>query len=81
MLRSALSLFLRYNNISNKQMNYHISSQITNMISIAQAFVAGCKMAAMQDDGHIDGAEAKQLKSLTDATERFIHELQKAKDR
>lgn len=58
-------------------MNYHIKTQVTNMITMVKTFQSGCEMAATKDDGKIDKEEEKILKQITKATERFIKELSK----
>lgn len=61
-------------------MNYFITAQISNMISMVKTFQQSCQMAAKQDDGKIDRAEEKQLKKISAAADRFIADLQKIKD-
>lgn len=61
-------------------MNYFITVQISNMVSMVKTFQQSCQMAAKQDDGKIDRAEEKQLKKINAAADRFIAELQKIKD-
>lgn len=60
-------------------MNHYISAQITNMTSMARTFIMSCEMAAKEDDGQISKEEAKTLKKITNATERFIKELDSLK--
>ena len=58
-------------------MNTYMDAQITNMITIVKTFEASCTMAATENDGHINSAEAKLLKKINKAAERFIQELEK----
>ncbi|MBP3521471.1 MAG: hypothetical protein J6J87_09035 [Oscillospiraceae bacterium] len=58
-------------------MNMQIDSQVKNMIMIAKSFKQGCQLAAMKDDGRVDGKEKRQLKIIEKATDSFINELQK----
>ena len=43
-------------------MNTYMESQIMNMKAMVKTFEAGCRMAAMKNDGTIDKTEEKQLK-------------------
>lgn len=61
-------------------MNIFIKSQIMNMTTMTKTFVDGCKMAALQDDGKTSKEEARQLKEIEKAAERFIKDLEKIKD-
>lgn len=56
-------------------MNHYLKSQIENMLIMTKAFQNGCHMAAMQNDGKIDKDEAKALKKIEAAAERFNKEL------
>lgn len=58
-------------------MNYLIDSQIQNIIMTLQAFNQSCKMAAYQNDEHIDLKEQKALKKIDAATAKYIKELEK----
>lgn len=58
-------------------MNTYIDAQITNMITIVKTFEMSCTMTATENDGHINSAEAKQLKKIHKAAEHFIHQLEK----
>ena len=58
-------------------MNYYLKAQIENMKTMTTAFKNACQLAVMQNDGHIDKEEAKTLKKINDATQRFIKELDK----
>lgn len=60
-------------------MNDYIKAQIFNMITMTKTFEQGCKMAATQDDGHIDPNEEKALKKIQKATEKFRKELETVK--
>lgn len=60
-------------------MNIFIKSQIMNMQTMTKSFVEGCKMAATQDNGATSKDEAKHLKEIEKAAERFIKELEKIK--
>ena len=60
-------------------MNVYIQSQILNMIASVKNFTAASRMAASQDDGAVSKEEAKQLRQIEKAAERFIAELEKIK--
>ena len=56
-------------------MNHYIRSQIENMKMITKAFQQGCQLAAMQNDGQVDKEEAKVMKKIDAAAQKFIKEL------
>ena len=56
-------------------MNYYIEVQIKNMLSMAKTFEQACELAATKNDGKIDTAEAKTLKKIKAATDKFCKEL------
>ena len=58
-------------------MNEYIRAQITNILIMTKTFEQSCKMAAMKDDGRIDADEAKIIKKISKATERYQQELEK----
>ena len=60
-------------------MNDYMEAQIMNMIAIVKTFENSCQMAALKNDGRIDPAEARQLKKINNASERYIRRLQKIK--
>ena len=60
-------------------MNTYIESQIMNMKAMVKTFEAGCKMAALKNDGTIDRNEEKQLKKISSASAKFIKELESIK--
>lgn len=60
-------------------MNEYIRSQIINMNAILQTFEQSCKMAATKNDGQIDKDEAKQLKKISAACQKFKNDLNKIK--
>lgn len=45
------------------------------MTTMAKAFKNACHLAATQNDGQIDREEAKVIKKIDAATERFIKEI------
>ena len=57
-------------------MNSYINAQIINMIAMTKTFEQSCKMAAMRDDGKISKEETKQLKKISNATQKFLKELE-----
>lgn len=59
-------------------MNYLIDAQIQNIIVTIQAFNQNCQLAAQQD-GKLNQKEAKALKHISAASEKFIRELKKIK--
>ena len=59
--------------------NRFIQAQIQNIITMAGTFKEACRIAALEDDGKIDKEEAKILKRINDATDRYVKELQKIK--
>lgn len=60
-------------------MNHNLNSQVLNMIAITKTFEQGCIMATMQDDGKTNPDEAKTLKKIKAASEKFIRELESIK--
>ena len=60
-------------------MNDYIKAQIFNMVTMTKTFEQGCVMAATQDDGRISPDEAKALKKIQKATEKFRKELESIK--
>lgn len=58
-------------------MNYLMDSQIQNIIVTLRLFNQNCRLAAFQDDEHINKDEQKALKKIDIATEKFINELEK----
>lgn len=56
-------------------MNHYLKSQIENMTAMAKAFNDGCHLAVLQNDGQIDKDEAKAIKKIDAATQKFIKEL------
>lgn len=60
-------------------MNSYIHSQILNMIAMTKTFEQGCVMATMQDDGRTNPDEAKTIKKIKAATEKFRKELESIK--
>jgi hypothetical protein len=56
-------------------MNQYIKSQIENMTTMTKAFSDGCHLAAIQNDGTISKEEAKALKRIDAAVQRFIKEI------
>ena len=57
-------------------MNTYIKSQIINMQQLLRTFDQAVKLAAIQDDGVMSKAEAKQLRQLQAASEKFRKELE-----
>lgn len=57
-------------------MNHYLKSQIENMITMTKAFDKACHLAVMQNDDHVDKDEAKALKKIDAATQRFIKEIE-----
>lgn len=60
-------------------MNSYIEAQIFNMKSMVKVFNQSCELAARKDDGQINKEEAKQLKQIKAAAEKFCKELDKIK--
>lgn len=60
-------------------MNTYIEAQIMNMKTMVKTFEAGCRMAALKNDGTIDRDEEKQLKKISAASAKFIKELENIK--
>ena len=53
-------------------MNRYIDAQITNICTMAKTFASSCEFAARQDDGQISKEEAKIIKKIQAATDRFL---------
>lgn len=58
-------------------MNEYIRAQIGHMTALVKTFEQSCAMAAQKDDGKIDKEEARQLKKIHQASEKFIQQLTK----
>lgn len=58
-------------------MNYFIDSQIQNIITTLKTFNQSCKIAAIHDDGKLDKTEAKAIRQIESATDKYIKELEK----
>ena len=56
-------------------MNPYIKAQIDNITATARMFQKSCELAASQDDGTISKEEAKMLKAINKATDRFIKDI------
>ena len=57
-------------------MNTYMDSSIKAAIGYLKAFEQGMRLAAMKDDGQISKEEAKILKRLEKATNKYIDELE-----
>lgn len=60
-------------------MNSYIEAQISNMKAMVKVFNQSCELAARKDDEQISKEEAKQLKQIKTAAEKFCKELDKIK--
>ena len=60
-------------------MNKYIADQIKIATSYLDTFKQACFMAAMQDDGKVDGAEKKLLDSINSLTDDYTKKLSKLK--
>ena len=60
-------------------MNTYMKAQIDNMISTLKIFQNSCELSARKDNGQIDKDEAKALKTINKAAERFIKEIESLK--
>ena len=60
-------------------MNTYIRAQIDNITAIMKTFTQSCTLAAQKDDGQINSDEAKTLRRITTAAEKFIREMEKIK--
>lgn len=61
------------------KMNNYIRAQIVNITTMTKTFEQACELAAMKDDGEISKEEAKQLKKIKAASQRFVKELESIK--
>ena len=57
-------------------MNTYMQTSIKACIGYLKSFEQGMKVAAMRDDGLVSKDEAKLLKRLSKATDRYIDELE-----
>ena len=57
--------------------NSFLALELANMKLAANAFRQRCQAAALKDDGQIDAEEARILKKIDAATEKFLKELSK----
>lgn len=60
-------------------MNTYMEMQINNMTMMVKTFEQSCQLAAEMNDGQTDKAEAKSLKKINAACQRFIKELEAIK--
>ena len=60
-------------------MNNYMKAQINQITTTAKLFKDACRIAAIKDDGRIDKKEAKELKKLEAATDKFIKEINSIK--
>ncbi len=58
-------------------MNFEIQAQILNMKNMVRNFEQICRVAATKDDGKISADEARTLKKINAASQRFLKELNK----
>ncbi len=58
-------------------MNFELLAQIRNMKNLVGNFEKICRIAAAKDDGKISADEAKTLKKINAASQRFLKELNK----
>lgn len=58
-------------------MNDYIMAQVQQMKAYAKTWEASCQLAAKKTDGMIDLEEAKALKHIHRAVERFTKKLDK----
>jgi len=58
-------------------MNLEIQTQVLAMQNMVRNFGQICRVAAMKDDGKIDSDEAKTIKKIEAASQRFLKELNK----
>lgn len=56
-------------------MNSYVESQIRNMINTTVVFKKSCQLAATMDDKNISKDEAKLLKKINSAADKFQKEL------
>ena len=59
--------------------NAFLAMELVNMKIAANAFRQRCQAAALKDDGRIDDEEARILKKIDAATDKFLKELAKIK--
>lgn len=57
-------------------MNNNLKLQILNMKITVKTFQRSCQVSAMKDDGTIDKEEAKTLKQINAAAEKFLSKLE-----
>lgn len=60
-------------------MNVYIKMQIANAISFTNSFIDSCELAAIKDDGVVSKQEAKELKQIKTAAEKFKKKLERLK--
>lgn len=58
-------------------MNSYIDAQCRSMIALINTFVHSCEMGAKKDDGIISPDEAKALKQIHKASEKFKSQITK----
>ena len=52
-------------------MNPYIEQQRDSMITLLESFKQTCKVAAMKNDGMIDGEEKRTLAKINTATDKY----------
>ena len=57
--------------------NSFLALELANMKLAANAFRQRCRASAVKDDGQIDAEEARILKKIDAATDKFLKELNK----
>lgn len=60
-------------------MNPYLQAQIVNLQSMANNCKETCQWAAKQDDGVISRQEAKTLKAIERAIDKFVRDLKRIK--
>ena len=58
-------------------MNDYLKTEILNMKLLVSTFSQRCQFAAIRDDERISAREAKTLKRIEKASNRFIKELER----
>ena len=57
--------------------NVFLQTEIKNMELFAENFLQRCQAATIKDDGRIDPEEAKAMRKIHSATEKFLKQLSK----
>ncbi len=59
--------------------NPYLTSQVNSLEATLKIFISGCELSVTKDDGKMDREEARALRRLRAATDRYLKVLEKYK--